>query len=748
VGFAADQDNIGGGNGGEPGRPTKTYFKNLTINVVGDTTHIDTLQGYDSTGYVVNELKLGYAENTGWNWNYQLNGPTLRLGGMQDFENIAPEDVIITGPVPTANYPNAPRMVLQGQRGYGHYGQASAGEGGDVYIWGGTGGENDTHGADGGDIKLRGGQGQVDGAGGYVRIEAGRNEFGNGPGGFVEVTGGYTEGQGAGGDVTISGGGSNAGIQGRVMIRSGNNSKNWLFDPTGTLTVPGDIRKATDLSIAVGTHPLLENVVVHAADTFGGGIWRMFFLVDSYPNLVRDITVGASVTTSWGTPVTATVQSFTQDLPAGYWVMTFNQDIATDFSSGDTVTFGPGCKTWEFGADGKLLLPGGNAQIVVESDDGVRIGTSNLNVAPTSQIKIGGADHAFEIFGGPPGYSWTFGADGNLTIPATGDIVRDGTSIFASSTALPVVTITNANFNQRDNPLPPATSTSEGAVVFTVTSPVALTATGLLLISGSNNKGGTIVAGGTSAGSQTLAFDMGGLNSTFTVVAFATTANGTSYSAPAGGHGGYVCFPAGTMITLSNGSKKAIEDIGYNDDLLVWNFDLGAYASAKPIWIKAPETASEYNLLTFSDGSVLKTVGNHHIFNKHAERFTHTMTADTPIGTVSFNEYGEEITLLSAEVVKETVEFYNVWTEYHLNMFAEGVLTSNRFNNIYPLVGMKFAKGNKELRPMVEFNGIDAKWIRGLRLQEQTAEHTAEYIKWYVAERLEKLSIDSTQLAG
>jgi hypothetical protein len=232
------------------------------------------------------------------------------------------------------------------------------------------------------------------------------------------------------------------------------------------------------------------------------------------------------------------------------------------------------------------------------------------------------------------------------------------------------------------------------------------------------------------------------------VVAFATTANGTSYSAPAGGAGGYVCFPAGTMITLSNGSKKAIEDIGYNDDLLVWNFDLGAYASAKPIWIKAPETASEYNLLTFSDGSVLKTVGNHHIFNKHAERFTHTMTADTPIGTVSFNEYGEEITLVSAEVVKETVEFYNVWTEYHLNMFAEGVLTSNRFNNIYPMVGMKFAKGNKELRPMVEFNGIDAKWIRGLRLQEQTAEHTAEYIKWYVAERLEKLSIDSTQLAG
>jgi hypothetical protein len=124
------------------------------------------------------------------------------------------------------------------------------------------------------------------------------------------------------------------------------------------------------------------------------------------------------------------------------------------------------------------------------------------------------------------------------------------------------------------------------------------------------------------------------------------------------------------------------------------------------------------------------------------------MTVDTPIGTVSINEQGEEITLVSAEVVKESVEFYNVWTEYHLNMFAEGVLTSNRFNNTYPMVGMKFVKGNKELRSLTEFNGIDPKWINGLRLREQTQEHTAEYIKWYISERLEKLSVDSVEIVA
>jgi hypothetical protein len=377
---------------------------------------------------------------------------------------------------------------------------------------------------------------------------------------------------------------------------------------------------------------------------------------------------------------------------------------------------------WQFGTDGNLTVPGD-----IRSEGNINI---DINLSDSTL------------------HRWSFGEDGDLTIPATGDIVRDGTSIFASSTALPIVTITNANYNNFDQPVAPATQTTEGAVSFTVTSPVALTATGLLLVSGSNDKGGTIVAGSTATGTQTLVFEMGGYNSNYTVMAFATTANGTSYSAPVAGLGGYVCFPAGTMITLSNGTKKAIEDIVYDDHILVWNFDLGEYASAKPIWIKASETATEYNVLTFSDGSVLKTVGNHHIFNKQAERFTHTMTADTPIGTVTVNEQGEEITLVSAEVVKESVEFYNVWTEYHLNMFAQGVLTSNRFNNTYPIVSMKFVKGNTELRSLAEFNGIDPKWIQGLRLQEQAPEHTAEYIKWYVSERLEKLSINSVEMVA
>lgn len=649
---------------------------------------------------------VDYANRTSY-----TTGPTLELA-----KDPTESSVVITGPAATFSEPYAKRLVIQGQPGWrgSNTGETGA-EGGDVYIWAGYGGEGSNYTGDGGDVKLRGGHGGQ--SAGYVRIEAGEAVNANGEGGFVDINAGDATAWfgGAetshGGNVEIRGGRGYA-YGGNVNIHTASttaHNQTWTFSHDGSLTLPAGGNLIIPNGLTISDNVIEGNVVATV-----GGQWTYATNADGGTDNQGSQGVNLAVTTE-----TSAMLVSWQDNHTIPWTMQFYGEGTvevvgiTDYSSYIQVATSVATSH---------LLP------VVVTSGNYQSGTP-AEVVLKVDTKL-----------------WIFGTDGNLIIPATGDIIRDGTSIFASSTALPIVTITNANYNQFDQPVAPATETTDGAVSFTVTSPVALTATGLLLISGSNNKGGTIVAGSTSTGSQTLAFDMGGYSSTYTVMAFATTTNGTSYSAPVGGNGGYVCFPAGTMITLRNGDKKAIEYIGYSDDLLVWNFDLGVYASAKPIWIMAAETASEYNLLTFSNGFVLKTVGNHHIFNKQAERFTHTMTADTPIGTVSINEQGEEITLVSAEVVRETVEFYNVWTEYHLNMFAEGVLTSNRFNNTYPMISMKFVKGNKELRPLEEFNGIDPKWIHGLRLQEQTAEHTAEYIKWYVSERLEKLSIDSTEM--
>jgi hypothetical protein len=96
-------------------------------------------------------LTLPTKNNTGYNYDYGLNGPTLQLS------NDSQHQVIVTGPAATVDNPYAQRIVIQGQRGFGTWSTSTVGEGGDVYIWGGVGGESNSNnggrdGGSGGDI--------------------------------------------------------------------------------------------------------------------------------------------------------------------------------------------------------------------------------------------------------------------------------------------------------------------------------------------------------------------------------------------------------------------------------------------------------------------------------------------------------------------------------------------------------------------------------------------------------------------
>ena len=73
------------------------------------------------------------------------------------------------------------------------------------------------------------------------------------------------------------------------------------------------------------------------------------------------------------------------------------------------------------------------------------------------------------------------------------------------------------------------------------------------------------------------------------------------------------CFPAETMVSVvveeedekgkktKKLKKKKIKDLTYDDDLLVWDFDKGCLAIAKPLWLKKSEEIDEVNVLKFSD---------------------------------------------------------------------------------------------------------------------------------------------------
>ncbi len=170
---------------------------------------------------------------------------------------------------------------------------------------------------------------------------------------------------------------------------------------------------------------------------------------------------------------------------------------------------------------------------------------------------------------------------------------------------------------------------------------------------------------------------------------FTITGDGTITVYPA-------CMIEGTQITLADGTTKAIEDITYDDELLVWDFFDGKFDKAKPTWIKVAEVAPRYNLVKFSNGSEVGFVGAggekgyHRIFNKEAGAFTHTGCKDTPNGTTTFAEDNTFPTVVSQEVVEKSVKYYNVITDKHYNLFANGILTSCKLSNKYRIEDMKY----------------------------------------------------------
>lgn len=198
------------------------------------------------------------------------------------------------------------------------------------------------------------------------------------------------------------------------------------------------------------------------------------------------------------------------------------------------------------------------------------------------------------------------------------------------------------------------------------------------------------------------------------------------------------CFLAGTKIALADGTYKNIEDVTYNDRLKVWDFDNGNYGEAEICWITARNLHNyHYYQLTFDDGTILRTTGtnsNHKVYNVD-ERFFKGVDK-TQIGDRIFSEHGI-VTVVNKEYIEEDVLYYNLITSKKFGCFADGILTSDRYGNMYPIdENMMFVKDEREVRPYSEFEAVEISqyWYDNLRLGEM--KDSLESIKEYI-ERLE-----------
>ena len=154
--------------------------------------------------------------------------------------------------------------------------------------------------------------------------------------------------------------------------------------------------------------------------------------------------------------------------------------------------------------------------------------------------------------------------------------------------------------------------------------------------------------------------------------------------------GTWSCLVEGTKILLANGKTKNVEDITYNDLLLVWNYETGSYTFEYPIWIEKGNKSHAYQRITFSDGTVLKTVGKHGVFSGDINKFVTVSDPDNfKIGTKIAKIDNNRLTYVfvsNIETIYEEVYYYHVVSTRYYNVIANNILTTDgtvMLSNLY-----------------------------------------------------------------
>lgn len=147
------------------------------------------------------------------------------------------------------------------------------------------------------------------------------------------------------------------------------------------------------------------------------------------------------------------------------------------------------------------------------------------------------------------------------------------------------------------------------------------------------------------------------------------------------------CIVEGTFITLVDGTQKPIENITPTDKVLIFNHITGKMEAGQVLFTShGTEEAELYRIvnLQFSDGTTLRIVESHGLFDLDLNKYVYLKESNYKdyIGhrfyKSDFNgtEFiGGEITLVNAFVTEEVVRVFCPVTVFHMNCFAESLLT-------------------------------------------------------------------------
>ena len=142
-----------------------------------------------------------------------------------------------------------------------------------------------------------------------------------------------------------------------------------------------------------------------------------------------------------------------------------------------------------------------------------------------------------------------------------------------------------------------------------------------------------------------------------------------------------ICVTPDTLVTLADGTQKRIDQVTYDDQILVWNFYTGCYDTA-PVSLLVNHGEGEYEIikLSFNDGTTFNIVGCHGLFEVSSNEFIDidSNNVASMVGKTFLKRDGNdfaEVVLVDYEIVTETNGSYTILSSEYYNAVLNGMLT-------------------------------------------------------------------------
>lgn len=148
------------------------------------------------------------------------------------------------------------------------------------------------------------------------------------------------------------------------------------------------------------------------------------------------------------------------------------------------------------------------------------------------------------------------------------------------------------------------------------------------------------------------------------------------------------CITEDTLITLTDGTQKRVDELTGTETLLTWNHLTGSYDTAPVAYLidhGGERTEHDIIHLYFSDGSDLEIVGEHVFYNADSGKYiTLDATAADYIGTgfAKLNADSGKMDVVQLTDVKmetKVTAVYEVVTDTYMTCFTDGILTASAY---------------------------------------------------------------------